>query len=425
MKTLITFFVFAILSEILLAQSPQKMNYQVVIRNSSNQLVTSTPVGIRLSILKGSENGIPMYVETQTPVSNANGLVTVEIGSGKLVSGSFGMLNWAEGPYFLKTETDPGSGTNYTLSLTNQLTGVPFALYATQAGNGFSGNYNDLTNKPLLFDGSWTSLKGKPDFKTVATSGNYADLINKPVLFSGNYNDLANKPTLAKVATSGSYIDLSDKPLIDGSETKVTAGTNISVSGSGTSATPYIINLDIHHHIGELYGGGVVFYVDRTGKHGLICCMTDLGPEIWSNINDAIGATLFSTWDGQANTLRIISQAGHTTSAAELCDSYINTDYGTGIYSDWFLPSINQLCLLDKAIFEVCKTLENDGNSSTTPIFYQSYWSSNEYRLSTHGYPYGDFYSFMHFVQNAGRANSAISWIYKSNAMYVRAIRSF
>lgn len=63
-------------------------------------------------------------------------------------------------------------------------------------GGGFSGDYNDLTNKPSLF------------------SGDYADLINKPVLFSGAYGDLTGAPTLANVATTGAYADLTGKPVL-------------------------------------------------------------------------------------------------------------------------------------------------------------------------------------------------------------------
>ena len=64
------------------AQAPEKMSYQAVIRNSSGELVTNQSVGMRISILQGSANGTALYVETQTPSTNANGLVTLEIGTG-------------------------------------------------------------------------------------------------------------------------------------------------------------------------------------------------------------------------------------------------------------------------------------------------------------------------------------------------------
>ena len=177
MKKYSAFLVFLIFASGLLAQSPQKISYQAVIRNSAGKLVQSTGIGMRLSILQGSASGTVVYTETQNANTNVNGLISLEIGGG-ISTGNFSDINWANGPYFLKTETDPAGGTDYTISGTSQLLSVPYALFALRAANGFSGDYNDLTNKPV----------------------------------------------------------------IDGSETKIQGGTNITLSGSGTIATPYVIN---------------------------------------------------------------------------------------------------------------------------------------------------------------------------------------
>jgi hypothetical protein len=86
--------IFSILAGLLLtvsvfAQAPQKMSYQAVIRNTNNALVTSTAVGMKISILQGSASGTAVYEETQTLSTNANGLVSLEIGSGTPVTGTF------------------------------------------------------------------------------------------------------------------------------------------------------------------------------------------------------------------------------------------------------------------------------------------------------------------------------------------------
>ena len=135
------------------AQSPQKMNYQAVIRDAGNHLIISTQVGMQISILQGSEIGTAVYVETQAPSTNENGLVTIIIGEGTQVSvGAFADIDWSSGNYFIKTETDPdpaGGLTGYTITGTSQLLSVPYALHSKTAENGFSGNYSDLTGKPV------------------------------------------------------------------------------------------------------------------------------------------------------------------------------------------------------------------------------------------------------------------------------------
>ena len=118
-----------------IAQAPNKMSYQAVIRNNSNTLVVNQTVGMRISILQNSSTGTAVYIETQTPMTNTNGLATLEIGTGTVVSGVFASINWSAGPYFIKTETDPTGGSIYSIVGTSQLMSVPYALYAQNSGN--------------------------------------------------------------------------------------------------------------------------------------------------------------------------------------------------------------------------------------------------------------------------------------------------
>ena len=137
MKKLIIFFIAILSTCSLFAQAPQKMSYQAVIRNSSNELVASKSVGVRVSIIQGTINGAEVYKEiyNPNPQTNANGLLTLEVGGGIPITGVFANINWANGPYFIKTETDPNGGTTYSITATAQLLSVPYALYAGSAGN--------------------------------------------------------------------------------------------------------------------------------------------------------------------------------------------------------------------------------------------------------------------------------------------------
>jgi uncharacterized protein (TIGR02145 family) len=140
-KNIYSILAWLLLTVSVFAQAPQKMSYQAVIRNSSSTLITSTPVGMRISILQGSATGTAVYVEiyNPNPVTNANGLVSLEIGTGTVITGTFATINWAAGPYFIKTETDPNGGTNYSIVGTNELMSVPYALFSANGTPGATG----------------------------------------------------------------------------------------------------------------------------------------------------------------------------------------------------------------------------------------------------------------------------------------------
>jgi hypothetical protein len=329
------------------AQAPQKINFQAVIRNSSNTLVVSTAIGMRISILQGSTTGLEVYKEiyNPNPQTNENGLVTLQIGGGIPLSGIFESIKWGNDQYFIKVEIDPTGGTNYVLAGISQLLSVPYALFAKTAENGFSGNYNDLTNKPIT----------------------------------------------------------------DGSETKLAVGANINIIGSGTTASPYVISAtsvggNFTHYIGELFGGGIVVAVWKKDgiEKGLIASLTDISSGIsWSNITTLIGTIAQSPIDGLANTAAIISQIGHISSAAKLCD-----DFTSGGFSDWYLPSIWELNQCYNSAFIINSVL-----GKTNGFQFDYYWSSTE--------TYDNFAGFQYFDYGSSYFD------YKTSAYRVRAVRKF
>lgn len=180
-RILITLTLFFSMLSAAFAQAPQKFTYQAVVRDAGNVLVASQAVGVRISILQGGANGTMVYQETHTAVTNANGLMTLQIGGGTVMNGDFAAIDWATGPYFLKIETDPTGGTNYTIEGTQQLLSVPYALYAGNAANSFSGSYNDLTDQPDIpqipenvsafnNDAGYITMDSIPEIPTVPTN---------------------------------------------------------------------------------------------------------------------------------------------------------------------------------------------------------------------------------------------------------------
>jgi hypothetical protein len=147
MKKIFAFLVIALLiTASIFAQTPQKLSYQSVIRDASGKLITNQTVNVKISILKGSATGTEVYSETQAAKTNTNGLISIEIGG----NAKFEAIDWSNSSFYIKTETDPTGGTNYTITGTSQLLSVPYALYAQKAANAFSGNYADLSNKPVI-----------------------------------------------------------------------------------------------------------------------------------------------------------------------------------------------------------------------------------------------------------------------------------
>src|ERR1051325_7807386 len=77
------------------AQVPQTMSYQAVVRNSSNNLVINTQIGMQISILSRSATGVAVYAERQTVFTNENGLVSMAIGAGTPIIGTFSAIDWS------------------------------------------------------------------------------------------------------------------------------------------------------------------------------------------------------------------------------------------------------------------------------------------------------------------------------------------
>ena len=245
-RILITLTLFFSMLAAAFAQAPQKFTYQAVVRNESNTLVRGT-VGVRITILQGGANGTMVYQETHTANTNANGLMTLQIGGGTVLNGDFATIDWASGPYFLKTETDPNGGTNYTVQGTQQMLSVPYALYAGNAANSFSGDYNDLTNVPPIpqipenvsafnNDAGYITMDSVPTIPTnVSYFTNDVGYVTESTLTTENYitqNDLItnNYVTEADIPTQVSafendanYITAADIPEIP---TNVSTFTN-------------------------------------------------------------------------------------------------------------------------------------------------------------------------------------------------------
>ncbi len=259
---ILTFF-----STIVFSQTPEKMSYQAVIRDGSNNLVVNSSISMQISILQSGANGNSVYVETQNENTNENGLLSIEIGNGNFVSGNFETIDWSNGPYFIKTETDPTGGTNYTISGTSQLLSVPFALYAKSSGSSTPGPQGETGPQgPAGVDGTGTT-------QTLSQSGNDITLSDGggSVTINDNDTQLDEAGVIALGFTTGAHTADTNTQLdeaavdafvdnngylsteADGSTTNEIqdlqlSGNNLTITNNGTATTidltPYLDNID-------------------------------------------------------------------------------------------------------------------------------------------------------------------------------------
>ena len=195
--------------------------------------------------------------------------------------------------------------------------------------------------------------------------------------------------------------------MADGSETRITSGTNVTVTGAGTAGNPYIVNAagPAVLEIGHVYQGGIIFWLDATGQHGLIAASDDqsAGIQWYNDIHKYTGSTGDGLYAGAMNTAMIVAgqmgdyQGGNF--AAKVCADYTYT-YGGVTYGDWYLPSKYELSLL---------YLQRAVVGGFTATYY---WSSTEYTPNlAWGLSFSD--------GNAGVGNKDYT------NTHVRAIRAF
>jgi len=191
-------------------------------------------------------------------------------------------------------------------------------------------------------------------------------------------------------------------------------GTPLSFSTVQASQTP--------KSIGEVYQGGIVFYIAPNGKHGLIAALTDQSGSVpWSNVSvfnsgyKVTEATRDGVYTGAKNTEAIIKKELRDNTSGSFA-AKVAADYkvqGDGVtlctatnshtkstcYDDWYLPSKEELNLLYRQR-AVVGGLDKAG-----------YWSSTEDNSI-----YADYQDF----KNGSKVNYN-----KDYALGVRAIRAY
>ena len=311
MKKLLSCFAFLAITAVLFAQAPQSFRYQLVVRAADGSIVANKTVKFKISILQDNATGSVAYCETHTAATGISGEATLTIGTGTPVTNTFAAISWATHSHFLKVELDATGGTNYIFYNTSEILSVPYAMYA--------GNIDGAV---MLGENGGVKVTDNTA-TTGVTNGTlrYNSTIKKMQYFESNL-------------------------------------------WHNTDGTPTI---------GEFKFGGIVFYVDGTGNHGLVCATSDQSDGIqWYNgTNTTTGAVGTAIGTGKNNTSIIINNQGEGMYAAKICYDLILNGF-----DDWFLPSVYEffeLCY-NKEIINATALVNGGG------IFKPStwYWTSSE-----------------------------------------------
>lgn len=312
----------------LFAQSTSFFNYQAVISDPDGGPYEGS-VGVKVTIIQGSETGEVVYSERHERESDEKGFIGFRVGEGDPVyTGELESIDWSAGPCFIRTELAPGGGFSYSISSMAELASVPIAMYARKADS-------------------------------IA-----ADFQEQDPLFS------------ASVASG------------------ITADDTARWNAHSEKAT---------HQIGDLIEGGIVFYLEPDGKHGLVLSVSDIGPETtWGSTGQTIGAE--SSYDGKGNTEMIVNLAGPGDYAASYCDTLRLNGY-----EDWYLPSADEMHLVIRNRYLINKILDEDGNEQSSGLLAATYWTSSEMEES----------------RACVYRNGNLGYMMKDLAAMVRAIRDF
>ena len=227
------------------AQSQDNFSYQAVIRDGSGELAVSSNIGMQISILEGSETGNAVYVERHFPTTNANGLVSLEIGTGTVTSGNFENIDWGGNTHFITTETDINGGSNYDMSATSQLLSVPYAINAQSVSMIEDGQ----------IDVNHLSAENAEEGDILRFNGTEWERIQEPITIE-DQNTLSTDKNLdidGQVYNTEKTGEANLLPIAYGviRNDEIASGTgNFSISkGSSFSGDYYDINFDDHHFI--------------------------------------------------------------------------------------------------------------------------------------------------------------------------------
>jgi hypothetical protein len=425
MKNLILFFIISLSFSILAKAQvpPEAFNYSAIARDASGQPITSSTIGIQISILKTSVTGNVQYSENHFVTTDAFGLFNLVIGTGAVQSGSISTIVWANDNYFVKVGMDVSGGTNFLTMGNTQLLSVPYAMHTKTAQNGFdrisnngdtiflnNGQFfvlgNNVNNTsslvmPTLVTNSISGISSNSaTFNAIISNALDYQIIEKGFVYSTspNPNLNSNKIQLGSgIINFNVTTDLLNPLFVHNTtyyvRSYVITENTIPVYGNEVSFTTLEVG-----QIGQ--GGGTIFFDKGIFSNGWryleITNSDQSNSELWGCDGFNIQGTTNDVGSGQNNTSIIVSACNEIQYASKLCDNLT-----LGGQNDWFLPSTGVINLI------YVNSLNNSLNFSNA-----FYWTSTSFDAN-YAWCFNGFQGLMPNSTN------------KYQLFYIRAVRAF
>jgi hypothetical protein len=223
------------------AQFPHAINFQAIARDANGDVMVSTPIQIRLTIIDGSATGTEVYQELRALTTNDYGSFSFQIGrnANYVTIGTFDAIDWNTVQKFLKIDYDPTNQFNWALTLgTIEFVAVPYALSAETVSFIDASNAQD--GDVLVYNSVTGMFEPQQIAGTNYTAGTGISISGTTI---SNTGDLSNTNEIQTLSLSGNSLSISSGNSVTlPTGTTYTAGTGISISGTTISNTGDLSN---------------------------------------------------------------------------------------------------------------------------------------------------------------------------------------
>jgi uncharacterized protein (TIGR02145 family) len=434
---------------------PSGFSYKATILKSNGSIVPNKTISLQISILQGRSKENVVYSNIFHPKTSEYGQIDIIIDLSNV------QISWDQGPFYLKTEYDDKGGNAWLTLSTTQLLSVPYSLYSGSATTAKETdpvfvshpayNYSPslLNNGNIAYswgDHSTAGYVTKDGMQTLTNKTFTSPIINSPSGLTKadvNLGEVDNTSDLLKpisastkaaleskenaltfntplfrstniislfpaTSSSDGFLSSIDKVKLDGlqnangSETKITSGNNISVSGNGTVEIPYSINSTVPiingNNKGDMqYWDGTKWVLIPVGLNGQVLTIINGTP----------------AWVGGSSQPLVIT----TTIVSSIFTTSAKS--GGNITSDGGNPITERgVCWSKSANPTILNNKTNDGSgagsfsSSLTGLDAETIYYVRAYAINSAGPTYGDQQSF------TTRAEDIIPIVFNPNLNY-------